>query len=135
MVAGKRNRGKQKRREVVDAERMDNQSARSTVFEFLLSLSHDMMTHYPSVGSVSRSLVLAGLSKNSQEQQSAKMEVEEIITPHSDEEALRLEQRFAKAVEVLQSLGPEEHTMVPTNDEKLAVWSPTFWFDARRTSC
>ncbi|KNC98361.1 uncharacterized protein SPPG_06069 [Spizellomyces punctatus DAOM BR117] len=39
-----------------------------------------------------------------------------------NDESLRQEQRFAKAVSVLQSLGPEEHTMVPTNDEKLQFY-------------
>ncbi|KAI8922325.1 acyl CoA binding protein-domain-containing protein [Powellomyces hirtus] len=40
----------------------------------------------------------------------------------TDDESLRLEQRFSKAVSVLQSLGPEELGMVPTNDEKLQFY-------------
>ncbi|KAI9104721.1 acyl CoA binding protein-domain-containing protein [Phlyctochytrium arcticum] len=39
-----------------------------------------------------------------------------------EQEDLGLKKRFAKAVEVLQSLGPDEHTLVPTNEEKLQFY-------------
>ncbi|KAI9017494.1 acyl CoA binding protein-domain-containing protein [Gaertneriomyces semiglobifer] len=40
----------------------------------------------------------------------------------SEDSVLRLEQRFAKAVDVLHSLGPDEHQMVPSTSEKLEFY-------------
>ncbi|KAJ3174665.1 hypothetical protein HDU87_007037 [Geranomyces variabilis] len=39
-----------------------------------------------------------------------------------DDASLRLEERFSRALGVLQSLGPEELGMVPSNDEKLQFY-------------